>query len=83
MSTALVEIRGAKSQAKVSMRTDVAAAEFSGPAEALARLRDVEADLRAVGRITGDVSWVAGDGPVAVRVTLAEETRPAAPRSAE
>jgi len=76
VSAALVEIRGAKSQAKVSMRTDVAAAEFSGLAGSLARLQAVEADLRAVGRISGGVSWVEGDGPVAVRVTLAEEQRP-------
>ena len=76
VSAALVEIRGAKSQAKVSMRTDVAAAEFSGPAGSLAWLRAVESDLRAVGRISGGVSWLEGDGPVAVRVTLAEEQRP-------
>jgi valyl-tRNA synthetase len=75
VATALVEIRGAKSQAKVSMRTDVAAAEFSGPADALARLRAVEADLRAVGRISGPVTWVEGAETVTVRVTLAEDER--------
>jgi valyl-tRNA synthetase len=77
VSTALVEIRGAKSQAKVSMRTDVAAAQFSGPPDALARLQAVEADLRAVGRISGQVSWVEGAGALAVQVTLGEDDRPA------
>ena len=71
VSAALVEIRGAKSQAKASMRTEVLAATFSGPAGTLDLLRRVEDDLRAVGRITGDVDWAPGEGPVAVAVTLA------------
>ena len=33
----------------------------------------VEADLRAVGRISGRVDWVAGGGPLAVEVTLADQ----------
>jgi valyl-tRNA synthetase len=73
VSAALVEIRGAKSQAKVSMRTEVDSAVFSGGAETLDRLRAVEADLRAVGRISGRVDWVAGSGPLAVEVTLADQ----------
>ena len=71
VSAALISIRGAKSQAKVSMRTEIAAAHFRGSATALAALRAVEADLRAVGRITGEVSWAEADGPVAVEVSLA------------
>ena len=71
VSAALVEIRGAKSQAKVSMRTDVDAAAFSGEGETLRRLQAVEADLRAVGRISGSVRWLEGDGPLAVEVALA------------
>ncbi|MET1006382.1 MAG: class I tRNA ligase family protein, partial [Propionibacteriaceae bacterium] len=69
---ALIAIRGAKSQAKVSMKTEVSAARFSGSADAIARLQSVEADLRGVGRLVGDVSWVEADGPVAVDVTLVE-----------
>jgi valyl-tRNA synthetase len=42
-----------------------------GQAPVLERLQLVESDLRAVGRITGDLSWVEADGPVAVDVTLA------------
>jgi len=71
VSAALVEIRGAKSQAKVSMRTEVDTAVFSGEPETLRRLRAVEADLRAVGRISGQVAWVERGGPLAVEVTLA------------
>jgi valyl-tRNA synthetase len=71
VSAVLVAIRGAKSQAKVSMRTEVATARFSGSSAALAHLRAVEADLRAVGRITGEIAWTEADGPVAVDVTLA------------
>jgi valyl-tRNA synthetase len=70
VSAALIQIRGAKSQASVSMKTEISLAKFYGTADALAHLRSVEADLRAVGRISGEVSWVESDGPVAVDVTL-------------
>jgi len=72
VSAALVEIRGAKSRAKVSMRTEVDTATFSGPADALGALQQVEADLRAVGRITGTVAWTDAAGPLAVEVALAD-----------
>ena len=62
VSAALVQIRGAKSQAKASMRTEVTAASFSGPAESLARLQAVEDDLRAVGRMTGELRLDRGRG---------------------
>ncbi len=71
VSAALVEVRGAKSTAKVSMKAEAAAAAFSGPADRLARLRTVEADLRAVGRITGEVRWTETDTAVTVDLTLA------------
>ncbi len=71
VSSALIEIRGAKSQAKVSMRAEIARATISGPAAALDHLRAAEGDLRAVGRITGPISWAESDGPVAVQVELA------------
>ena len=54
VSAALIQIRGAKSQASVSMKTEISLAKFYGTAEALAHLQAVEADLRAVGRITGE-----------------------------
>ncbi|MBA8796024.1 valyl-tRNA synthetase [Friedmanniella endophytica] len=74
VATALIAIRGAKSKQKVSMKTEVERIEFSGPGEALERLRLVEADLRAVGRLTGEVLWAESDTPVTVEVELAEAT---------
>ncbi|MGI8458867.1 MAG: valine--tRNA ligase [Propionibacteriaceae bacterium] len=71
VAAALIAIRGAKSQAKVSMKTEVSAAAITGPFEALDRLRAVEPDLRAVGRITGSLSYTEGAGPVAIQVELA------------
>ncbi|MBK9695949.1 MAG: valine--tRNA ligase [Propionibacteriaceae bacterium] len=70
VAAALVGIRGAKSQAKASMKTAVTAAEISGPADALALLRLAEADLRAVGRLSGTLRWLPGDGPLAIVVEL-------------
>jgi valyl-tRNA synthetase len=72
VAAALIAIRGSKSQAKVSMKTEVALAELSAPAESLARLQSVEADLRAVGRITGELTWTKSDSPLSVAVQLAE-----------
>jgi valyl-tRNA synthetase len=70
VSAALIQIRGAKSQASVSMKTEISLAKFYGTADALTHLQAVESDLRAVGRITGEVSWVETDGPISVDVTL-------------
>ncbi len=71
IAAALIGVRGAKSQAKASMKTEVARAVVTGPDELLAELRLVEADLRAVGRITGELVWTPGDAPLAVDVELA------------
>jgi valyl-tRNA synthetase len=73
VATALMAIRGAKSQAKVSMKAAVAAAEFAGSADVLARLRTAEADLRAAGRISGTVTWTTADAPLQVDVQLVAE----------
>ena len=70
----LIAIRGAVSQAEVSMKTEVTAARFSGTAESVRRLRLVEGDLRGVGRLVGELTWSEGEGPVQVEVTLAEAT---------
>ena len=70
IAAALIGIRGAKSQARASMKTEVARAAVTGPEALLAGLRQVETDLRAVGRITGTLDWVAGEAPLAVDVEL-------------
>jgi len=74
IAAALVGIRGAKSQAKVSMKTEAVRAEFSGPEDALSRLRLVESDLRAVGRLVGEVAFVPSEDPLAVAVELKPAT---------
>ena len=73
VAAALIAIRGAKSSAKVSMKTEVSRAAFSAPTTALDRLRSAETDLRAVGRITGEVVWSEADTPIAVDVTLVDQ----------
>ncbi len=73
VATALIAIRGAKSTAKVSMKAEVSRAAFAGPAAVVTRLRTIEADLRAVGRLVGEVTWVETDTPLAVEVELAED----------
>jgi valyl-tRNA synthetase len=70
IEAALVAVRGAKSTAKVSMKTEASRAVFRGERVTLERLRSVESDLRAVGRLTGEVAWVEADGPLAVEVEL-------------
>ena len=70
VSAALIQIRGAKTQARVSMKTEISLAKFYGTAGALTHLQAVEPDLRAVGRIAGAVSWIETDGPISVDVTL-------------
>ncbi len=74
VAAALIGIRGAKSNAKVSMRTEVTSAAFTGPEEVLGRLQRIEDDLRAVGRLTGDVTWAPGGDSLAVDVELADAT---------
>jgi valyl-tRNA synthetase len=71
VAAALIAIRGAKSNAKVSMKTEISHAKFSAPEETLRRIQAVEADLRAVGRITGDIAWQDSPGELRVDVTLA------------
>jgi valyl-tRNA synthetase len=70
LALALAAVRGAKSQAKVSMRTEVRRAELTGQAEVLDRLKEIEPDLRAVGRLTGELLWTAADVPLVVDVEL-------------
>ncbi len=74
ISSALIQIRGAKTQAKASMKTEISSATFYAPQEQLAILRSCESDLRAVGRMTGNVDWVtpvdSSDAQLSVEVEL-------------
>jgi valyl-tRNA synthetase len=61
VAAALVGIRGAKSQAKVSMRAELSRVEISGPAAMIAAAELAVSDLRAAGKITGDLVFTADE----------------------
>jgi valyl-tRNA synthetase len=58
----LAGLRGVKSGAKVSMRTELASATVTGPAPTLALAREGVDDLRAAGKVTGDLTFTEDDG---------------------
>ena len=72
VAEALAGVRGAKSVAKVSMRTEVARATIVGPAARLELVARGIDDLKAAGRIVGDVAMQAreGDGHLTVTAEL-------------
>jgi valyl-tRNA synthetase len=67
---ALSRVRKAKSEAKVSMRTDVATVVVSADNDAVALLESASDDLRSAGRISDLRFETAADGALAVHVTL-------------
>ena len=75
VAAALIGIRGAKSQAKVSMRHELSAVEFTGPQSVLDEVRLAEGDLRRAGRVTAAPSYVVDESvsELAVSATLAPE----------
>ena len=73
VSTVLSLVRKAKSEAKVSMRADVARVVVSGPADALAHVLAAADDLRATGRIE-ELAVEPADGPLSATVELAEDS---------
>jgi valyl-tRNA synthetase len=70
VSEVLAGIRGAKSEARVSMKTEVSKVEVTGPAARLELAERAEPDLRAAGRITGEIVWHADESD-AVKVVAA------------
>ena len=68
VSEVLAGIRGAKSTAQVSMKTEVSKVEVAGPATRLALAERAESDLRAAGRITGEILWSPDDTAETVSV---------------
>jgi valyl-tRNA synthetase len=77
VAAALVGIRGAKSQAKVSMRAELSRVEISGP-EALVRSAEQAADdLRRSGKITGDLVFTVTED--ATELSVAAELAEVAP----
>ena len=68
VASALIGIRGAKSEAKVSMRAELSRVEVSGP-EALVRAAELAAnDLRATGKITGDLVFTVAESATELSV---------------
>ena len=68
---ALAAVRKAKSEAKQSMRADVASATVTAPADRVPLVEAARRDLTAAGRIA-ELAVVPGDGPLTVDVVLAE-----------
>ncbi len=71
VAVALSLVRKAKSEAKASMRADVASAVITASEDVVGRLSAVEGDLQATGRIH-ELSMIAAEGPIIVEVVLAE-----------
>jgi valyl-tRNA synthetase len=74
VAAALTGIRGAKSQAKVSMRAELSRVELTGTPAMIDGIRKAEQDLRQACKITGDLVLTEDDGAEELRVdaTLAE-----------
>ncbi len=68
-SIALSGVRKAKSDAKLSMRTDIAAVVVRGPERLIHLVQLAAPDLRAAGRV-GELTFVDGADELAVDVTL-------------
>jgi valyl-tRNA synthetase len=72
VAAALGGLRGAKSHAKVSMRAELSRAEVRGPAAVVASAQAATDDLRAAGKVTGDLVFTASDdGEVTVDAEVA------------
>lgn len=82
VAAALGGIRGAKSQAKVTMKTPLARVEVSGPEKAVRAAELAHRDLVAAGKIIGDLVFTVDESASDLTITaeIAEvEEAPAAP----
>ena len=73
VASALAGFRGAKSTAKVKMRTPILAATVAGTDAALHDFGQAEADLRAAASITGEITLVADADAAPGQVTVVAE----------
>ncbi|MFC7489269.1 MULTISPECIES: valine--tRNA ligase [unclassified Knoellia] len=76
MGAALATVRKSKSEAKLSMRAEVAHIVLGGPEALLAHVRAGEQDLRSAGKITGSLDLVAADTWSASDVELIPVEKP-------
>jgi valyl-tRNA synthetase len=65
------QLRKVKSEAKVSMKAELATASVTAPPAVLDRLRLAQGDIVSAGRVQSDLRLVEGVGPVVVTATLA------------
>ncbi len=76
VSQALAALRGVKSQAKVSMRTEITDVTVTALEQLLALLRQAADDLAAAAKVVGEISFVAtdeGSGTVGPPVQVSAE----------
>ena len=71
VAAALIGIRGAKSQAKVSMRAPLARVEVTGPPALVEAAAAAAADLRRAGHVQGDLVFT--PSPDATEISVAAE----------
>jgi valyl-tRNA synthetase len=62
VAAALAGLRGVKSGAKVSMRTELRSAAVAGPSPVVALAREGADDLRAAGKVTGELTFTEDEG---------------------
>lgn len=77
IGAALAGIRGAKSQAKVSMRTPLDRVEISGPEHLVRHAEIATADLRAAGKVTGELVFTIDDNATDLSVAAEIAEQPA------
>lgn len=78
VAAALAGIRGAKSQAKVNMKTPLARVEVRGPAKAVQGAELAASDLVAAGKITGDLVFTVDESANEVTVSAEIADQPEA-----
>lgn len=77
VATALAGIRGAKSQAKVNMKTPLSRVEVAGPEKAVRDAESASADLVAAGKITGELVFTVDADATELTVTAEIAEQPA------
>lgn len=79
VAAALAGIRGAKSQAKVNMKTPLAAVTVTGPTKLVGDAECAATDLRNAGKIVGDLVFTVDDTLTELSVTAEIAEIPPAP----
>lgn len=77
VAAALAGIRGAKSQAKVNMKTPLSRVEVAGPEKAVRDAESASADLVAAGKITGELVFTVDADATELTVTAEIAEQPA------